>query len=119
MSKVKIKPGRGGPRIRKKLNTSMQRMLEILWEIHGGTSYIAEILKSKPQKLNNWKHRGNVPLEHVGNMSRILGVSPYALNYEQVFSFNGEGPDWEDVVYEEIDTDADIEYILNAKHPNP
>lgn len=95
----------------------MQRMLETLWELHGGTSYIAEAVQSAPQKLNNWKHRGKVPLEHVGNISRALGVSPYALNYEQVYLFNGNGPDWEDIVYEEIDNDNDIDYILNAEAP--
>lgn len=49
--------------------------------------------------LSSWIYTlKHVPLVHVGKVSRLLGISPYVLNYKQVFDFYGEGPTFEEVI---------------------
>lgn len=51
--------------------------------------------------LSSWVYTiKHVPLVHIGRVSRLLKVSPYVLNYKQVFDFYGKGPSFQEILKE-------------------
>jgi ABC-type uncharacterized transport system YnjBCD permease subunit len=55
----------------------------------GGTSAIANSLGEYRQKVNVWLNRGFAPVDRVYELSKLLGVSPWALSYYKISTMLG------------------------------
>lgn len=109
MSTYKVKP----------LLRGTQILLRELWRTHGGVPYLAKRLGTHPQNLLNWKYQGHVPMDRVGEISRLIDVPQYALNYEGSCDFFSQGRDWEHVV-EDCNFPSHIAgIVLKGKPPKP
>lgn len=97
--------------------TGQQLLLDAIWVARGGRGEVSRTLKFHRQNVHNWMNRGAVPLERVGWVSRWLGESIYAFNYEGVIGLLGEGPSWEDVVRDCGLSPAITKKVLAAKAP--
>lgn len=115
---------RGGARTPTKAKTAQQLVIQFIITHFGGATKLARLIskldgKEVSQQLPvNWRLRGRVPLETVGEVSRTIGIDKFALNYEQCASFVGHAPAWEDVVAALPFSDTLKKRILNAKAPN-
>lgn len=99
---------RGGWNKKRRLRSGAALLLDSLWKKHNGVTFLAEFLGLHRQQLINWKIRGYVAPQHIGPLSRKLGVSPYALNYSFSSDFLGDTPDWKEVVKDcEMETDVE------------
>lgn len=78
--------------------TQLRILRDILKDKHTA-GLLEDVLGITKITLSSWIYTlKHVPLVHVGKVSRLLGISPYVLNYKQVFDFYGEGPTLEDVI---------------------
>lgn len=114
-----VKPTRGGIRKPVKLPCSQQRALSIVIDYLGGPTAVARKLGVARQLPINWKIRGRVPLEIVGQVGRTLGFDSLLLNYEEVSALLGSKKWWETIVREELKflSEAMLKVILAGIHP--
>lgn len=103
----KVVKTKGGYRIQKRAATGQKLVLRYVFSMLGGATRVAELLgkidtgkEITPQQIVNWRLRGRVPIDILGEVARALRVDRYALNYEQSASFFGSAPHWKDVVDE-------------------
>lgn len=117
MTETKTKKSHGGAREPIKIESSQGRFLHILWRLYGGATEVSRLIGTRPQLPVNWKNRGRVPLQYVGKVSRVLGVPPELLNYEQVVAFKGKGVSWKKLVKEFKLRDRDFDFVVAGKLP--
>lgn len=117
--KKKIKlDTRGGARKPKNKRTSQGLLIQALLNEHGGCAEVGRKLGIDRQVPLNWIRRGHVPFDKVGPVSRALGCSFYALNYEAMVTLLGTVFSWEGVVHNAFCKNLPImNKILSAKHP--
>lgn len=116
MVKLKKLSKQGGYRALKPLKTSQGRLLKTLWDSLGGVHEAAKKIGIPKQLLVNWRGQEKVPLTRVGPTSRKLKISVWLLNYEELFTLQGEGPDWK-LKVEEMFKGEELSYILKGSFP--
>lgn len=71
---------------------------------HGGLTRCARLLTKElgievtKWNLANWIYRKKVPLLYIKRIAKVLGVSPYALNYREYSDFNDSDKPWKQIV---------------------
>lgn len=94
-----------------KRKTRRAVLLQEIMRAYGGEAKLMRHLRVRSegrldfparQTWLNWRNRGQVPLEYVLPLSKILRCSPFALNYEQsetvINRGQGSRPEWAEVV---------------------
>lgn len=108
---------RGGTRFKKPLTSGPAILLRYLWVKAGGVDALGKRMGIVSQFFVNWQRDGKVPLRRVGEVSRVLDVSIYALNYDSVFNLLGEGPSWKEVVNAYVEDEDVRKLIFKAEKP--
>lgn len=68
--------------------------LQAVYDSFGGTNKCAKKFKLSKQLLSLWKKEGRVPLYKVAEISKLFGVSPFRLNFEQVGEICDVAAEW-------------------------
>ena len=89
---------------RSKPVTAQGRLILVLIQSAGGVEAVSKALLVSKQTVSNWIKREVVPLTMAGIVSRYMGVSVYAFNYEGSVLFLGDGPSWRKMVSELLKT---------------
>lgn len=119
MGRMQVKKSVINPRKQKAPLTQQGRVLELLWKKKGGPQNISRSLKKSPSTCNAWKRvTQKVPLKHTRQVSILLKVSPYLLNYVD-YRHLEKLPSWETVIKEsKLFSDSEMTYIFKGKSPD-
>lgn len=104
---------------KKTLKTQQARVLDVIWTKHGSNRLAVQMGFTR-SLFNAWKRSlGHVPLMHLGQVSRVLKLDKYLLNYEQMVELMGEHKhSWKQLIIdsEYFDT-KEMEYIFKGVPP--
>lgn len=92
---------------------STQRFLRVLFLKDG----VRQKLQISPSNLTNWWRRGYVPLDKVGEISHILKISPYLLNYSGMSILMNKKLSWEGLLSKARLSSKDFNYIQKGISP--
>lgn len=90
-----------------------KRLLSLLYRKVGGLQAFADKVGISAQLAFFWRERGYVPLKRVEKVSKLLKVSPFALNFRGYKDFKGD----EEVTWEKAVTGCkfskdEVKYVL-------
>lgn len=115
--KLKIS-NRGGARRKIKYTKGAQRLLEVLWNKHGGIKGVVNATGIGQQQFVHWRNRGRVSYRHLGRVSRKLDIPLAALDYEGLGHLYGkEAPSWKKVLSVLGLSAQELEYVKAGKPP--
>lgn len=87
------------PKFKKKKTPSPQsKLLEKIFEAHGGIVEVAKKLKVSKQLVFIWRAKGYVPLSRVNEVAKVLEVPVASLNFKEYSKFMEKLPVWNDVL---------------------
>jgi hypothetical protein len=93
---------------------AQRRLLAIIYRRNGGLIGIAKKLGISSQLALFWRTQGYVPIKRITKASKVLKVSPYALNYKGYTDFSGENLSWKKVVLECELTKEEKSFVLET-----
>lgn len=74
------------------------RLIKAIVDLYGGPMEFSRIVRTQNQNVNNWMRNGQVPLKHLGKVSRLLGVSAWTLNYPDLLELVGNAKPFEEII---------------------